>query len=316
MIVPYLIARYQPADFEGVLNVINLSAQGDPLRTTSADSLRQQFEEPGTEIALRGLVARTAEGQIVGFGRFRTRQKRSDPIPIQEASVALDPAHIAALGPQFMPRLWETCEQVSHDQGEHGFIFQIRCDDTDIPRLHLIESLGLQHNRLLVTLELDPLPEVAPPAPIAGIEIRQSRRGIDEAAWYVAYEDAFDDHWGQMVWPAALWEYTVAQPAYAPELNLIAWDTETSEIAGFCYTTAHGIHGAFRWVGVRPRWRRRGLGDALTKAGLRALYSAGVRSVAMGADYESDTGPARIYEKNGFRVIRRHLVYRREFRVR
>lgn len=316
MSVPYFIARYQPADFTGVLDVINAAAQGDPLRMMSEESLCQQFEEPGTEIAQRGLVARTEDGQIVGFGRFRTRDKRSDPLPIQEGSLALHPAHVAALGSALIPRLWQTAEEISRQQGEDGFIFQLRIDDNDTDMLRLIESLDLHYNRLLVTLELDSLPLVAPPSPVAGIAIRASRRGVDEQAWYAAYADAFADHWGQMVWPAALWEYTVAQPTYAPELNLIAWDTQTDEIAGFCYTTAHGTQGAFRWVGVRPRWRRRGLGDALTKAGLRALYGAGVRSVAMGADYESDTGPARIYENNGFRVIRRHLVFCREFRLR
>ena len=67
-----------------------------------------------------------------------------------------------------------------------------------------------------------------------------------------------------------------------------------------------------RYVGVVPAWRRKGLGSALTLAGLRALREAGMTSAVLGVDAENVTGARRLYERFGFEVVDQEVMYRRE----
>jgi ribosomal protein S18 acetylase RimI-like enzyme len=65
-------------------------------------------------------------------------------------------------------------------------------------------------------------------------------------------------------------------------------------------------------LAVRPRWRRRGLGEALLRAAFAALYERGRRRVGLGVDAENVTGALRLYERVGMRVIRQSDNWVRE----
>ena len=69
------------------------------------------------------------------------------------------------------------------------------------------------------------------------------------------------------------------------------------------------------WVGtlgVRPGWRRRGLGETLLRASFRALHERGLRRVGLGVDTENVTGALRLYERVGMRPVRRYDNWVRE----
>jgi len=62
---------------------------------------------------------------------------------------------------------------------------------------------------------------------------------------------------------------------------------------------------ALGWIsilGVRRRWRRRGLGEALLRHAIRTLHARGLRRAGLGVDAESPTGATRLYERVGMRV--------------
>lgn len=64
-------------------------------------------------------------------------------------------------------------------------------------------------------------------------------------------------------------------------------------------------------VGVRRRWRRRGLGGALLRASFAAFVRAGCPTVALGVDSAGTTGATRLYEREGMRVAFTTLCFQR-----
>ena len=68
----------------------------------------------------------------------------------------------------------------------------------------------------------------------------------------------------------------------------------------------------FGWIqvlGVRPRWRKRGLGTALLRHSFRDFRDRGATRVGLGVDGESTTGAVRLYESVGMREVRRSDTY-------
>jgi mycothiol synthase len=165
------------------------------------------------------------------------------------------------------------------------------------------------------------LPRVVPSPPPEGVRIRTYRPGEDDQRWWEAWTEAFGDHWGQMSMTLAYWSWYTRRPTFNPEISLVAaTGPKLQEIVGFCHCRIDGRPGAptgrksglLRWVGVRRAWRRKGLGDALTRAGLIALREAGAERVYLGVDHGSWTGADRLYLRNGFTVAQRNLYYRRK----
>ena len=68
----------------------------------------------------------------------------------------------------------------------------------------------------------------------------------------------------------------------------------------------------FGWIqvlGVRPRWRKRGLATALLRHSFRDFRDRGATKVGLGVDGESTTGAVRLYESVGMRQVRRNDTY-------
>lgn len=130
---------------------------------------------------------------------------------------------------------------------------------------------------------------------------------------------AFADHWGGfMGMNLPRWRHDVADAVFNPAISLVAWEGDT--VAGFCHgriddelnaLTGHRT-GMIRYVGVTPGWRQRGLGKALTLAGLLALRRAGMTRAVLGVDAENVTGARQLYERYGFVMTGEQVMYRRE----
>jgi mycothiol synthase len=149
-----------------------------------------------------------------------------------------------------------------------------------------------------------------PPAPSfpPGLEVRTMRRG-EEPRVHAAHMDAFADHWDfheQSYEQWRRWQRDVE--GFDATLWFLALDGE--EIAGLALCGPH--HSGepdFGWVsvlGVRPAWRRRGLGEALLRHGFRTMFERGFTRIGLGVDAENTTGAVRLYERAGMRAIRRN----------
>jgi mycothiol synthase len=153
--------------------------------------------------------------------------------------------------------------------------------------------------------------EIEPPHWPAGIAVRTLQPG-DERAVHAATEDAFADHWDFESRPYERWaKSTFENEHFDASLNFLALDGD--EIAGVCLCAQHqsGEPG-YGWVmtlGVRPRWRRRGLGLALLRHAFATFRERGFDRVGLGVDGENTTGAVRLYERAGMHVAHRHDLF-------
>ena len=140
-----------------------------------------------------------------------------------------------------------------------------------------------------------------PAAPVAGVAIRTLERG-QEAAVYRCLDEAFRDHWG---WDASSEEdwfhHHVDVDEFDPEWWLLAWAGD--RLAGVLLARPASVQepelGYVNELGVRPDFRRRGIGEALLRTCLRRLFDHGSRGALLHVDAESITGADRLYERVG-----------------
>ena len=158
-------------------------------------------------------------------------------------------------------------------------------------------------------IELDG--EVPQPRLPDGIDIRTLEPG-EEQRVHEAQMEAFADHWDFRYDPFDEWRrYLVDKHDFDPSLWFLA--EEDGEIAGIALCAWHfSGDRQFGWVeilGVRPQWRRRGLGGALLQHAFREFAARGATRVGLGVDAENTTGAVRLYERAGMRVVRRSDTY-------
>ena len=147
-----------------------------------------------------------------------------------------------------------------------------------------------------------------PPAPTwpDGIRVR-TFGAADEERVYEAHMDAFADHWGFRRTPIEEWRrYGPERETFDPSLWFLAEDGD--EVAGVALCAWHQSgEPDFGWVnvlGVRPPWRRRGLGGALLQHAFVEFAARGATRVGLGVDAENTTGAVRLYERAGMHVVR------------
>jgi mycothiol synthase len=157
----------------------------------------------------------------------------------------------------------------------------------------------------------------APAEPVIpeGIEIRPYLHPDDEQRVFEATQEAFADHWEFRPIPLEEWrEFSVKTRYFEPDLWLVAWDGDEVAGAALNYPERGGDPG-YGWIGtlgVRRRWRRRGVGEALLRRSFGALHARGLRTVRLSVDAENPTGATRLYERAGMSVLRQSNIWELE----
>jgi mycothiol synthase len=175
------------------------------------------------------------------------------------------------------------------------------------------ERLGLHPSRYSyrMAIEFDGEPE--PAAWPEGISVRTFRSGEGHAV-YDAFCEAWVDTWEPEEEPYEEWaHWTVEREGFDPSLWFLACEGE--EIAGFSLCRPSETRpdtGVVNLLGVRRRWRRRGVGEALLRHAFVEFHRRGFPRVALGVDAESPTGAPRLYERAGMHVVRRVDFYEKE----
>jgi mycothiol synthase len=253
-------------------------------------------------------------GRLVGARDVRLRGREDAPVPVGESWAVLAPAAGEPVFGALLRAARARAGELVEARGRAAGIFQTRVSTTDTVVRGWLQAAGLRDSRRLLTMERPHLDDLPAPVWPDGISLRSYQPGED-AAWVAAFNAAFADHWGGwMGMPPDVWAASVRQPDFQPSLSLVAVDGP--EIAGFCHCLAAGGDGGdrrvgtVRYVGVRPAWRRRGLGRALTLAGLHALRAAGQTAVSLGVDGANNTGAHLLYAALGFETVKEECLYR------
>ncbi|MDX6357719.1 MAG: mycothiol synthase, partial [Nocardioidaceae bacterium] len=160
----------------------------------------------------------------------------------------------------------------------------------------LAERFGFTRVRDLWVLRrgTSALPDAPPPA---GFEIRTFRAG-DEAELLRVNAEAFAHHPEQGAMDRADLAERMAEPWFDPDGLLVA-DTGQG-LLGFHWTKQHSAElGEVYVVAVDPAAQGRGLGNAVTAAGLAHLTSHGVRRIILYVESDNEAAIAT-YSKLGF----------------
>jgi mycothiol synthase len=177
------------------------------------------------------------------------------------------------------------------------------------------EKNGFQRVRVLWQMRRslrDELPDIPLPA---GVTLRGFRPGHDEPAWLGVNARAFAHHPEQGRWTEHDLRMRADEPWFDPAGFLLAVDIQDA-LLGFHWTKVHPAAGAepaigeIYVLGVDPGGHRRGLGAALSVAGLRHLAGLGLGEAMLYVD-ESNTAAVALYRRLGFEVHSADVSYQR-----
>ncbi len=184
----------------------------------------------------------------------------------------------------------------------------------------LAERLGFDRVRVLWQMRRSlfaALPEVPLPP---GVALRPFRPGADDEAWLAVNARAFATHPEQGRWTLDDLRLRQAEPWFDPAGFLLAVDPADDRLLGFHWTKVHPAEprtdsaeeqppiGEVYVLGVDPGGHRRGLGAALTVAGLRHLRGLGLADCLLYVD-ESNSGAVALYERLGFTIWSTDVMY-------
>lgn len=173
-------------------------------------------------------------------------------------------------------------------------------------------ALGLVPGRALLQMRR-PLP--LPPAivPANTVEVRPFVVGTDEGAWLAVNNAAFEWHGEQGGWDLITLHQREREPWFRAEGFLL--HEREGRLAAFCWTKVHPrsatgdtLMGEIYVIAVHPDFHGRGLGRALTVAGLDSLTTAGADEAMLYVD-AANTSAVGLYASLGFEVSHTDQAY-------
>lgn len=241
-------------------------------------------------------------------GRFRGYvDVDPDPEPIYWADLRVPPSD----SDEVRLALLEWVERRAQER--KGELLRFHTASVDKPLIKLLESRSYRLIRHFYRMRIDFRGELPEPQWPEGVTVRTATRDDAQPA-YEAHQESFEDHWEHARMPFEVWEHHLLRESwFDPTLWFIV--EQGVEIAAVAFCREHEAEKGLGWVsvlGVRPKWRRQGLGRALLLQCFHAFRGRGFHAAALGVDADSLTGANRLYESAGMRVIRRSDVYERE----
>jgi ribosomal protein S18 acetylase RimI-like enzyme len=192
--------------------------------------------------------------------------------------------------------------------------FQAFAADTEVGTAALLHGEGYEIRRsffIMVRPDLENIPDLPLPA---GLEARpvqpEHYRAVADAM-----NEAMRDHWGHSEAGDLDFQRLLKNPHFQPQLWQIAWAGD--EVAGGVWTYIDAeenehftrLRGWPDPIGVRRPWRKQGVASALIARSLRVLKEQGMTEAALGVDTENLSGALRVYERLGFKAIKRFNNY-------
>ena len=287
-----------------LLNACDVAETGEP--DSTLEDLENDWSMEGFDPARDAWVAEGPHG-LVGYAyagdQFRTGEL--------EADLWVHPDHHEPeLGGRLLGLAERRAAQLAVERGYDDPRLDVYCIAANRAKRELLRRHGYELARTVYRMTVDLAGEV-PAAPVPdGLEIRTFRLEADEPTMFTTMREAFVDHFRRSDEPFAAWRARLlGHPNFTPELWWLAWDGD--EAVGAVIAYDHGDLGWIQGLGVRPQWRRRGLGAALLAHAFAAFEARGQRRVDLGVDAEGETRPLRLYERAGMQASSAYELYAR-----
>ena len=187
----------------------------------------------------------------------------------------------------------------------------------NLPRARqLAEAFEFRPERVLLqyALPASRLPESS--ALPRDVRLRPFEPARDASDWLAMHNRVFAQHPEQGTWEPADLETRREQPWFDSRDLLLAEDTATRQLVGFCWVKIprdEALPGEIYIIGVDPAARGRGFGRALTQAGLAHIRARG-RPGAMLYVEADNQAAIHLYETLGFEREAEHVCYSRRLR--
>ncbi|HKG20106.1 MAG TPA: GNAT family N-acetyltransferase [Candidatus Limnocylindrales bacterium] len=292
-------------DVGGVADLMRLIMEADYGDSEEwSERLRLMFQR--IDLERDAWVVEDPEGRFAAAAAVRLRH----PTRIRSFGGVLPEHRGHGLGSELLGRMEARARELAQ-QGPAGEEVWLGHDaaSTNQGAKDLLERQGFELIRHFWKMGVELTDEPPPAQWPEGIRLERFRAG-DERAVFEASNDAFQDHWEHQPHEFDEWRaWMVDRKDFDPSLQLLARDGD--EIAGISLCNVDGNEGWVQVLGVRPPWRRRGLGEALLLASFRELRGRGVPRAVLGVDAANPTGATRLYERVGMRVLNQEDVYRK-----
>jgi len=185
-----------------------------------------------------------------------------------------------------------------------------------------LERHGFEYSRTFHRKQID---FCEPPAPARfpeGMAVRTFVPSEDDETLVRAYQEAFADHYGiiQQPFEAELdeWRQLMQEDDFDASLWFLVTEARSGEVTGLCVCKAQAPGDPERAsvtdVGVRPAWRRLGIGQGLLLHAFGVLAGRGISGATLNVDTKNRTGAPALYERVGMRSVRASHTYVKELR--
>ena len=287
--------------------------------TTSEDQLRARLTTPGLDPATSARLIRDSGDEPIAAGIVFHRE----PHVTVHAWGLVDEAHLeVGIGRCLHDWILERARTVVGMAPDDARVVVLqRTFDGVADAEAFLEAAGFAQTRHYWRMSIDLHTDPSPPVWPAGIVVCTFDPERDLEAGVRATRDAFRDHYGFIAGSIEgdidrTRHWIEGNPDFDPSLWFLARDGD--EVAGLCLCAPSAAGdadtGYIQTLGVRPPWRRRGLGRALLLHAFGKFHGRGVNKVALHVDSQSLTGATRLYESVGMRVDELSHAYELELR--
>lgn len=297
------VEHLNPADLSGVIALVEHVSSADGLHPLS-EHVYLHLRHGGDDGGLHVLV-RDASATIVGYAHLDC----TDMVEGPSAELAVDPiARREGVGRLIITTLLDLTANQGLRLWAHG---------EQAAAARLARSMGFEHSRVLWQMRRSLFAPLSATMLPPGCTIRAFVPGVDDEAWLRINSRAFAELPDQGSWTLEDLHRRMAEPWFSAAGFLIA-ECE-GKVVGFHWTKVHGRKssgghdheaiGEVYVVGVDPDFAGRGLGRALTLAGLHHLRGLGLSQAMLYVD-ASNTSAIRLYEGLGFSRWDTDVLYR------
>jgi mycothiol synthase len=276
----------------------------------SEQDIREELEDDSLDLGRDTFAALAPDGEVVAFAWVRGSAEVRDLDRVHADGAVVPAARGRGLGRRLLE--WAEARAASLHRERHPDIAGVVCvnaHENNASKQALVRAAGYAAIRWSYRMTRsmdDPLPDVPPTPP--GLTLAPYATDRDEAVRQ-AHREAFADNWGATPPDEQRWSrwYTGAH-TFRPDVSWLVLHGD--EVAAYLLTysweadtAATGVREAFLGhLGVRPGWRRRGVGGLLLAAGLQSYRSAGYGLSALTVDTGNATGALSLYERAGYAV--------------